>query len=83
MNSFDYCTEIAKTSLKAAMKSDIQIESLQSDMRFLSLLNLKEDIAFLYEVKDRCTELTVKLSKRNITLFKNKSKKFIISYNII
>ena len=71
MNSFDYCTEIAKTSLKAAMKSDILNESLQSEMR---LLALQEDIEFLKEVKDRCTELTTKLSNRNITLFKNKSK---------
>lgn len=80
MNSFEYCSEIAKISLKAAMKSEISNESVTSEM---SLLNLQNDIEFLKEVKDRCTELTVKLSKRNITLFKNKSKKFIISYNII
>ena len=75
MNIFDYCTEIAQTSLKAAMKSDFQIDTLESDER---LRSLQEDIAFLNEVKDRCTELTNKLANRNITLFKNNSKIFII-----
>lgn len=76
MNTFDYIAQTAMTSLKASMISDIQVVSLQSDIRLQTLLNLKEDISFLNDIKERCTELTAKLASRNVTLFINKSKKF-------
>lgn len=78
MNSYDYFTETAKSSLRASMKSDILIETDQSDKRHITILNLREDIAFLHEIKDRCTELTTKLGVRNLTLFRNKSINFFI-----
>lgn len=77
MNSFDYCAEIAKTSLKASMKTNIEVEPPQSDERILTLNNLREDIEFLNDVKERCAELTVKLANRNVVLFRNKSKNLL------
>ena len=77
MNSFDYISQTAMTSLKASMISDIQVASLQTDIRLQTLLNLKEDISFLNNIKERCTELTAKLASCNVSLFKNKSKQFI------
>lgn len=76
MSTFDYIAQAAMSSLKASMKSDIQLDSLQSDKR-LTLENLKEDISFLKNIKERCTELTAQLAYRNVTLFKNKSKLII------